>query len=109
MATITARGCHQVAAFTTERILTRDGTSTTYCERWVLRSDGALLTRICWTDDHGEPRWYTRHRSGPRMTSRLDHTSGLHVRGTVRNPANVTSDWLRGWLARKGYTITREG
>lgn len=109
MATINANGCYQLAAFTTTRTITNSiGERIEYCERWVLRSDGKVLARINWTDDHGEPRYYAHTRAGGK-TSRLTHTSGLSVKGTVSDRARHTSAWLRAYLERKGYTITKEG
>lgn len=109
MATITAKGCYQLAAFTTTRTITNsEGERIEYCERWALRSDGAVLARILWTDNHGEPHYYARTRAGGK-TSRLTHTSGFSVRGTVKDRANHTTSWLRGYLERKGHTITKEG
>ena len=60
MATMRANGCHEIVTFTTERTIG----DTLYRERYGLRSDGAILTRITYTVTDGR---------------RNDHTSGFHL------------------------------
>lgn len=105
MAKINARGARQLAAFSTERAIDRDGETVVYGERFVLRSDGKVLHRIRWTESCMRGSWYEQARSplAPAGAMRLNHTSGYSIKGSVKDLATFD---LRRYLERRGYTIT---
>jgi hypothetical protein len=97
MAKLTARGAHEVAAYTTTRTITLDGVATVYCERWALRSDGWILSRILWVQDP------TRNGG-----ERSKHTSGYSQWRRLKDDRAITADTLLGVLTRRGWAIVDE-
>ena len=106
MAKINARGARQVGpTLFTEKVRTFDkGTpneeTRVYYEAWRLRSDGVVQKRIIATRPGSEVGGYpaTEHRgSAFRNVARAKH-----------GPVAVDIDFLRRWLAAKGYTIVKE-
>lgn len=98
MAKISARGGGQLAAFTTSKTADRgDGYPTTVRCRWVLCSDGRILTR-------------TLHAVVCAGPGSYYPTSQYHIYGKIHDADSRTADVLRRHLARCGYVIdTEEG
>ena len=98
MATLTSRGCYAVATVDTERTI--DGTI--FREKWALRSDGAILRRIVWTDD-GEHTYSTR----TGRTTRLQHNNAYGIVGRLRDGVPMTADTLHRIAGRRAAVVTR--
>lgn len=97
MATLNTRTAHLVAKVTVEREVPNDPEHdetpfTTFREIWALRSDGKILRRIVWTDDHGTPRWYT-DKPGVK-TSRLESNNAYTIFGTLKPEVERTRETL---------------
>jgi hypothetical protein len=78
--------------------------ATRYYQAWRLRSDGAVLERIVWTESENHS---TSYRSGGHP-GRLGHNSAPSIRGRFPHGPNVNIDALRGFLSRHNYEIVKE-
>lgn len=85
----------------TERVIAREGVvPTVYVEAWRQRSDGMIQTRILRTRPvEGHEGRSTEHSSGFRNVGRLKDEAQHEARDLT---------WLRGHLAKRGATITKE-
>lgn len=119
MAKINARGARQIGpTLYTERLMlngkviepgspeSTNAAATLYRQAWRLRSDGAVLERIVWTESAEREQY--RHYGNANHPGRLTHSSAFSIRGTFPHGPSVTIETLRTYLARRKYTIVKE-